>query len=446
MLLRAVFLSVLFLCGFCGSLRAEDCGARGYDGTEILKLDCQDAATFATNPSPFQIRLADGTIRGIALVPETDPGKSKFRVRLADGTIMALVTTGIITTCEELQAIPADSARNYELANNIDCSLTNPVNQPPGYTGLWTDGKGFLPLVNFQGRFDGKNLVISNLYINRSATNDIGLFSRTSGAQIQDLGLVLVNIKANSSFGSLVGWNESSSITNVYSTGAVSGNVGGGGLVGWNMSSPIAYSHSSVTVACASVYCGGLAGDIDTSTITNCYATGAVTGGSTNTGGFVGLVVSSTITNCYATGAVKGEWDVGGFAGADGGGSGVITNCYATGAVTTVSGGRFVGGFAGWTNVVISNCYSTGAVTVGSGSTFYGGMIGYNAGVLTNNWWYNTTSSAVGDPPGVLKAAAKNNFYGTGSPTGGAVYTGAPAWDFTNVWQSVAGDYPHLRD
>ncbi|MDG2405690.1 MAG: GLUG motif-containing protein, partial [Paracoccaceae bacterium] len=50
---------------------------------------------------------------------------------------------------------------------------------------------------------------------------------------------------------------------------------------------------------------GGLVGNLTSSTITNAYATGAVSG--TNyIGGLMGFSTNSNIANVYATGAVSG--------------------------------------------------------------------------------------------------------------------------------------------
>ena len=46
----------------------------------------------------------------------------------------------------------------------------------------------------FTGTFNGNSYTISNLYIDIPSTNDVGLFGYTSGATIENVGLINVNI------------------------------------------------------------------------------------------------------------------------------------------------------------------------------------------------------------------------------------------------------------
>jgi len=101
-----------------------------------------------------------------------------------DSTSKVITVPTGITTCEELQDMKNDLSGNYYLANDIDCSDT--VN--------WNSGAGFEPIGNssnpFTGTFDGGGHKITNLYINRPSTNNVGLFGRTgSGSEIKDVGL-----------------------------------------------------------------------------------------------------------------------------------------------------------------------------------------------------------------------------------------------------------------
>ena len=105
-----VFLSFLILAGLCGPSWAEDCGLRGYDGTDIVKLDCEPDGT--TPPSPLRIRTSTG-IHGIKLVDLTSPASpeaAKFRVRYTGASGNAVIKAiGLvpisISSCEELQMI-----------------------------------------------------------------------------------------------------------------------------------------------------------------------------------------------------------------------------------------------------------------------------------------------------------------------------------------------------
>ncbi len=84
-----------------------------------------------------------------------------------------------IENCTQLQSIKDYLSNSFELINDIDCSLTNPNEQPLGYTGEWDDDLGFLPIGSedapFTGSLSGNNKSIENLYIKRSIAY-IGLF------------------------------------------------------------------------------------------------------------------------------------------------------------------------------------------------------------------------------------------------------------------------------
>ncbi|NVJ54655.1 MAG: MBG-2 domain-containing protein, partial [Campylobacteraceae bacterium] len=124
----------------------------------------------------------------------------------------------------------------------------------------------------------------------------------SNAATISNVGLTNVDITGRDVVGGLVGYNDSSTITNSYATGKVSGDTFVGGLVGGHASSTITNSYSTATVTGNNNVGGLVGGDNNTnSSITNSYATGKVSGNN-NVGGLVGDYSSSTITNSY--------WDI----------------------------------------------------------------------------------------------------------------------------------------
>ncbi len=60
-------------------------------------------------------------------------------------------------------------------------------------------------LLPFTGTFNGNNYTISNLFISLPSTNDVGLFGETSGATIENVGLVNANITGQNHVGGLLG-------------------------------------------------------------------------------------------------------------------------------------------------------------------------------------------------------------------------------------------------
>lgn len=148
-----------------------------------------------------------------------------------------------ISDCEELQEVNNGGLLdNISLGNDIDCSDT--IN--------WNGGEGFVPLGDetdrFEGSFDGNNFAITDLYINRGSDYQ-GLFGVIEdGATVYDLVLENVNITADDYVGGLAG-ALSGTVTNVHSSGVVTGDEEVGGLVGTHIepmgsgsSSPLVYT------------------------------------------------------------------------------------------------------------------------------------------------------------------------------------------------------------
>jgi filamentous hemagglutinin family protein len=300
-----------------------------------------------------------------------------------------------------LQYIPTESlSAYYQLANNINA----------GETSSWNAGAGFIPVGNnstpYSGTFNGNNYTISNLFINLPTTDNVGLFGYTSGAVIENIGLLNVNITGQNNTGSLVGNNEAGSIVDSYANGSVSGSGNQvGGFVGYDNSSSIADSYANSIVS-----------------------------GSTSVGGLVGAVDISSIVNSYATGSVSGVDDVGGLVGTNSS-SDSITNSYATGNVS--GSGSQIGGLVGESdnNSNISNSYATGSV---SGSSNAGGLVGLNSSSTITNSYYTDSNHQNG--LGTFESDGPGSFFNISNP----VYTGSTPWDFTNTWLATGIMYPLL--
>ena len=321
--------------------------------------------------------------------------------------ITSLGVAGSSSTTD-LQGINGNLSRNYVLGVDIDASATANWNSGAGFNPLGTNGS-----TAFTGIFDGLGHTISNLSINRPTTDFVGLLGMTSGATIQNIGLLGGSVKGQTYVGGLVGYNNNSSISNAYTTEAVTGQSHVGGLVGASSRSHInnAYATGAVT---GQYYVGGLLGvNFPNSSISNAYATGAVTG-QYHVGGLLGYNYNnSSISNAYATGAVSGQSNAGGLVGLNSYNSS-ISNAYATGAVT---GQYYVGGLVGGSvdNSSISNAYATGAVT---GQSYVGGLVGYNdSSSISNGYWNKETTGQVASAGGgtglsTLQMFDKNYFTG----------------------------------
>jgi len=183
-----------------------------------------------------------------------------------------------ISTCHDLLGIKYNLSDHYNLLNDIDCSETT----------TWNSGLGFLPIGNssnpFTGFFNGSEHSISNLYINRSNTDYVGMFGYV-GAQgsIRELGLENVGIQGRHFVGSISGYSAGN-VDFVYSTGRVFGNTSVGGFIGLS-ASRIYNSYSWVNVSGQEIL-GGFIGN-NTGLINFSYSKGLVSG-SSSVGGFIG--------------------------------------------------------------------------------------------------------------------------------------------------------------
>ena len=197
---------------------------------------------------------------------------------------------------------------HHILMNDLDSAT-------PGYE-QWAsptanEGKGWHPILSFDGTFDGRGHEIRDLFVNRpnAIEYDVGLFGTVeNGGVIQNTGVVNASVTGYDYAGTLVGANGGT-VRNCYATGIVSGSVAVGGLVGDNAhGSNVADCYSMANVS--GLWCvGGLIGH-NGGTVSNSYATGTVTGSSLerlDLGGFAGTNYQGQVINCYSTGSVHYE-------------------------------------------------------------------------------------------------------------------------------------------
>jgi Bacterial Ig-like domain/The GLUG motif len=393
----------------------------------------------------------------------------------------------LISTCTQLQAMNDYLDSYFQLTQDIDCSESATWNVN---LDEWVDGDtdnalipdsyastthtsiivqnngyfGFDPIGDdenaFTGRLDGDNHTISNLWIFRKNSNQVGLFGETQNAHILRLGLSDSNIVGGASTGGLVGYmygGETSDITLTnnmvraylnYNGGGLAGYVTEsadvdnitnnqgtvhgsgsiiGGLIGRMEGSTLTDSNSSADVD-GGYAIGGLIGQIDSGTISNSFATGNVVSNRSEygliktgnaVGGFVGYMTGGAIDHSYASGDVNTAGDdAGGFVGYMN--SGRIDFSHATGDVTGAEEGDFgtpnnIGGFAGNTlndGIILSYDYSTGAAQTDGSSV--GGFVGHSG--CGTNMSYSYASGPVSGENYV------GGFVGYDSCEGGSIY------------------------
>ena len=201
-----------------------------------------------------------------------------------EGTINVVDSTGTdvaftSNTNNDLITIN-DTAIDTPQDLTISYDLETPINQ--GFDPVGTYDYFEQANTEFTGSFDGQNHTISNLSINR--LDYVGLFGRIdSSAEVENVGVINVNITGESYVGGLVGYNDEGTVSNSYSTGNVTGEDYVGGLVGDNYNGNISNSYSTGNVS-GYEYVGGLLG-LNYGTVSNSYWDTEATGQSSSDGG-----------------------------------------------------------------------------------------------------------------------------------------------------------------
>ena len=168
---------------------------------------------------------------------------------------------------------------------------------------------------SFAARFDGNGRLLRNLFVNRPASSDVGLFGSTiPPARVEAVGLPNARVAGARGAGALVGKAANGvRVAGSWSTGSVSGQTNVGGLVGEMFPTmEILASYSTAAVECAgtgnNATAGGLAGgQLNTAAgvVTTSWAAGAVTGACPNKAGLVGGGAASA-TASYWDAAASG--------------------------------------------------------------------------------------------------------------------------------------------
>ncbi|MDH4067615.1 MAG: hypothetical protein OEU97_01605 [Dehalococcoidia bacterium] len=352
----------------------------------------------------------------------------------------------LIRTWYDLDAIRNNLTGTYTLMNDLSSTT-------PGYEQLASPtangAKGWQPIgnwsVTFNGTFDGQGHKIRDLFIDRPAQSNLGLFGSVSvGGVVRNVGVVNIDVTGLNDVGGLVGYNNGGSVSNSYSSGNVTGESDVGGLVGDNYGGQVLDSYSSASVA-GGMHVGGLVGN-STGTVDMCHATGSV-GGNYSVGGLVGDNWGN-VTDSYSAGSVIGDEAVGGLVGH---GGGTVDGSHSTGSVT---GNDDVGGLVGCNNWTITTSYSTSSVggnySVGglvgdnwgnvtdsyssgnvTGISYVGGLMGDNWGTVTSSFWDTETSGQNASAGGTGKNTTEMKAITT--------FSGA-------LWNIVAVTNPSLRN
>ncbi len=308
-----------------------------------------------------------------------------------------------IANCTQLQEMNNDLDAYYVLVSNIDC-----------------DGVAFVHIgdhlgTKFTGTLDGKNHRITNL-----TPDDYGLFGSMQSAVVKNLKLEGGSV-SGSWIGSLAAYAASSEIDNIHSNMTItSSGAYSGGLVGW-LAGPsyIADSSFTGTLYSGSSYNGGLVGQMSsfTTVLYKSYAAATMTVGGPYNGGLVGAHFAGTIDESYSNSTV----DIGLF--------------------------NYFGGITGVSESLITDSFAVN--TLSNGTTNTGGVVGLNSFGAYSNIFYDMYRANTPKCYGVNDTFNCTNInsgntqpnYFKNSTTNGPLST----WDFTDVWQVNANNYPTLK-
>ena len=271
------------------------------------------------------------------------------------------------------------AAHPFLIANveNLECLRDNPSNYWAGKyfkqtadidlssQPVWTTTIGDLNTTAFTGHYDGNGKKITGLQVALTTTSYAGLFGVTNEATISNLEIAnattsLADEEQYVGAAVLVGYASATAITNVHTSGTVTGHVASGIAAEIVYGTTISSSSSSATIIGSGRCAGGLVGCAGRpyegrylNSITDSYATGAVTG-DMFVGGLVGsFAPAGQITRSYATGAVTGR----------------PAPVVDTGANVYTGARGYVGGLVGYIEsdyeglVAISESFATGSVT-----------------------------------------------------------------------------------
>lgn len=249
----------------------------------------------------------------------------------------------------------------------------------------------------FKGIFHGENHTISGMFSNRQSTDYNGLFGFVENATIENLTINATTMKGGNYAGSLCGFAQYSTLSNITTTANINGKAQSGGFVGMAYNGTINDCHHTGSVTSTGNEVGGFAGAL-TGTITGCSHEGNVSG-QNYTGGFVGHNSAGLTTiTCAAT--VVGADYTGGFAGDN---SGVCSSLISN--YTSVTGGTRTGGFVGHNTEALTNVTSTGQTVTGNAYT--AGFAGDNNGNITDAT--STLTSVTGTTQNVAGFAGYSN-------------------------------------
>ncbi|MFO7863466.1 MAG: GLUG motif-containing protein, partial [Salinivirgaceae bacterium] len=191
----------------------------------------------------------------------------------------------------------------FSQTNDIDAIVT--TNHHDAYTPIGNSD------ANFTGNYNGNGYKITNLHINQSYEQNVGLFGFVSGenALITNIQITNAHIIGHRETGILVGRLENGSILKSSVDGQSIGTYSNiGGLVGYIENGTIEQCYSKGKVYSShGESTGGLIGYASYANISNCYSHANVIAVD-KAAGFIGVNSNSTVSKCYSVGRAQAEY------------------------------------------------------------------------------------------------------------------------------------------
>lgn len=306
---------------------------------------------------------------------------------------------------------------HFKITRDIDASLTHTeINFPP---------LGF-PSASFTGSLDGQGYTISNLFLNRSTTDNVGLFRIINGGTVKNLSLHNVIIFGHRQVGALAGQIRNSTISDITVSGSIT---------------------STDLTFTASIYTGGITGILAGSNATRLNSQANINGRRW-CGGIAGIIGwpygesdqgPTTVTHSRSSGTVHAaEHSAGGIAGTFRHPSSTLQDVYSTAHVSTpTSLGGILGYFSFVNSPNISRVYFAGTFPQsGAKGAFVGQTSGISGGVSEIYW----DADAVAQPAHSYLATSLN----TQAMRDPATFS---SWDLEEAWDMYPGiSRPFLRN
>ena len=206
-----------------------------------------------------------------------------------------------ISTEEQLKAIANDLSGTYVLKNDITLSDAE-------WTPIGTSSDPF------KGTLDGKGFTIKGLTVGNGANDDKAFFGFTNGATVKNIGFTSAVVKGHNQAAIVVAKATSSTLSNIYVSGVVTGRDHVGTIAGDARDNTTITNCVSTAAALSTEHQGGgIAGWTNNSTFSYNIAYGAVTAPSNGAGGITGMVddkgKTEYISNISAAPYIKGGND-----------------------------------------------------------------------------------------------------------------------------------------